>query len=695
MTLKFTIRSIHMINFREFEDVKINFKEGKNFILMRNGYGKTSMLDAIHSIYTGKLLTKGIRDGWENVSAAKYNNRFTKSDKNLSSVELEIEINNQNGEGEIWKVWQKWDHKKGKNTFQTEVPGKGLEDGWLLPKQFAAKFGGNIAFADLFVFDAEKARENIKEQKGDQVEQAFKEITNTSRIYDLVHPGIGDMEQLYAEELERRNLAHADIAMKNYSSWLRKVKKQIAGINDNKRELEKKINSNKEKLEKWEKDYQNLGKADEEASEEEKKLIKKDKSERAKQIEKTQELLEYLGNPSNLPNKQWKDTHEIHTLMFNKKIPEGEGRVFFKDLCKSDICVCGEKMSEKMKKRIEERAEEYLEDDTLILVKKMQGIVQDYKDGDEDIDIFELKEEIKLIRKEIRKIRDELIAVRKKFNPKIREEREKINDKIQTLKETIKKQLDELEIIESTDVNRVKALKWDKGCLKENDTLIALNNWQDKVKNLMTLERIKKTLEKKVNTTEDLINLKNGQDLAQFILTMAADKVRDNYITDAEEILDKSYRDCPVGEGYGLCLDKEKGVVFLDRFDSPQPLASVGMTVAAAYSLVNAMAEVGGISMPLIIDSPTAGCDNVTTAGICNSYWDGNHQEIYIIESAEREKIKMNTKILDDKEDSERFLIRREDEPMDGRKPSGPMMVQCNDEDFFNYYATDYVKGDN
>ena len=205
----------------------------------------------------------------------------------------------------------------------------------------------------------------------------------------------------------------------------------------------------------------------------------------------------------------------------------------------------------------------------------------------------------------------------------------------------------------------------------------------------------KKTLEKKVNTTEDLINLKNGQDLAQFILTMAADKVRDNYITDAEEILDKSYRDCPVGEGYGLCLDKEKGVVFLDRFDSPQPLASVGMTVAAAYSLVNAMAEVGGISMPLIIDSPTAGCDNVTTAGICNSYWDGNHQEIYIIESAEREKIKMNTKILDDKEDSERFLIRREDEPMDGRKPSGPMMVQCNDEDFFNYYATDYVKGDN
>ena len=693
MSLKYSVRSIHMINFREFEDVKINLKEGQNFILMRNGYGKTSMLDAIHSIYTGELLTNGIRNGWENISAAKYNNKFTKSDKNFSSVKLEIEINNKNGEAAIWKVWQKWDHKKGENTFQTEVPGEGLEDGWLLPRDFSKKFGGKIAFADLFVFDAEKARENIENQKGEQVEEAFIEITNTSRIYDLVHHERGDMEQLYSDELEKRSLTHLDTASKNYSSWLIKVKKQIKETQEWKTTLTIKINSNRKELKKWEKAYDALGKADEKASKEERRLNKKDRGEKAKQKEKTRELLEYLGNPSNLPNKQWKDAHEIHRLMFVLKIPEGVGRVFFKDLCNSDTCVCGEEMSSKMKKHIEERADEYLEDDTLILVKKMQGIVQENKDGDKGIDIFELKEEIKIIRRNIRKIRDDLIEIRKKFNPKIQEDRKKLTVKIQKMKEEIKKQVEKLEIIESTDVNRIRALKWDKGCLKDSDTLFALNSWENKVDNLMTLERIKKTLEKKVNTTEDLLNLKNGQDLAQIILTMAGDEVRNDYIKIAEEILDESFRKFPVGEGYGLRLNKEKGVIFLDRNEDEQDEASVGMTVAAAYSLVSAMSEVGGISVPLIIDSPTTGCDTVSTAGICDFMWGECHQEIFIIESGERDKIKSSSKILDKKGDSEKILIRREEEPMDGLNPSGPMIVQYNDEDFFNYYSSAWVKG--
>ena len=96
MSLKFSIKSSHIINLREMEDVKIDFQKGNNFILMRNGYGKTTILEIIKSMYTGKLLCDSGKGIWGPNEEAKYGgselDSYSDDDLSESSAELEMEI---------------------------------------------------------------------------------------------------------------------------------------------------------------------------------------------------------------------------------------------------------------------------------------------------------------------------------------------------------------------------------------------------------------------------------------------------------------------------------------------------------------------------------------------------------------------------------------------------------------------------
>jgi|APSaa5957512535_1039671.scaffolds.fasta_scaffold04080_9 hypothetical protein len=694
MSLKFSIKSLHIINLREMEDVKIDFQKGNNFILMRNGYGKTTILEIIKSMYTGKLLCDNGEGIWGPNKEAKYGgselDSYSDDDLSESSAELEMEIYNEQGGAETWKLWQRWDHESGENYFQTMIPGKGHEEGWKLPLNFSNKLKDNEAFADVFAFDAEEAVKMIRKQKGDEIRNAFREITSTTRLFDLIKENDGQIVKVFYKDLDKLNLSEVDTGAKNYSSWLHKVDKLILENEAWSKKLTSKKDENQRIHDEKKKKWDNLGSGDVEAKETEKELVKEEDELLNELKDKTIELLISLGNPGNLQVKQWKKTYEMHNVMFEAKIPEGVGKPFFQDLCNKHECVCGELMTDSMREYIRKTAENYLGRDELDLIKNMQREIRENKNPQEDI--FELGESISQIKKDLKVNARKLRAIRKKFNPKIQQERGILEEEMRKLRDEIEKQNTKLEEIISTDPNKIRANNWDKGCIKDTGTLFSISKWGGKnnknpVDNLYTLRRIQKTLKQKVSTTEELMHLETGGRVIQLILGIAAENVMEEVKKDTQRVMSESFHDVPIVEDYDIKLDDERGIIFINRRKEIQKKGSVGTTLVAAYSLINGMKQSGEVEIPLIVDSPTAGLDNTSTQGVVETFWNQSEQAIFIIESGERDKISLQVPDALSDEKSERILIRRKDEKSTGANQKGKMIKSYNSEEFFTYYT--------
>ena len=59
------LKSIRLESVREFEDVTIPFGPGPNVVLMRNGYGKTTMLTLLRMMFTGAVPDASTAKGFQ------------------------------------------------------------------------------------------------------------------------------------------------------------------------------------------------------------------------------------------------------------------------------------------------------------------------------------------------------------------------------------------------------------------------------------------------------------------------------------------------------------------------------------------------------------------------------------------------------------------------------------------------------
>ena len=132
-----------------------------------------------------------------------------------------------------------------------------------------------------------------------------------------------------------------------------------------------------------------------------------------------------------------------------------------------------------------------------------------------------------------------------------------------------------------------------------------------------------------------------------------------------------------------------EGLIFVNEFDEEQSGANMGAVLAGAYSFIAAMADLGSVDVPLVVDSPVTGMDFSTAESWCQAIWPQFDQIVAFITPGERGLIEKrrggNTKLYG--RSVKRVTMHRKDEKKSGKPQKGKMVLNSGDAWFRGYQA--------
>ena len=675
--LNFRIKKIEFVSFREFEGIEMKFSSGTNFLQIRNGYGKTTTLDVLRNMYTDLLPDDPINfPKYKRLPETAGHDAETKT---VITLHLDIE---QLIEGSLdmtpWRLSAHYDHTEGRAWFETESPQiGGHEEGWHLPNSFKAKFWRKPNFASLYLFDGETARELAEQQDHEQVVNAIREVTGVRSVYQHVEDG-GYLD-------EDRNKALKDAGVKNLEAshvlWLG----FLDNLEDHMEEVEAKRTENKKAISTLaaritlnESKIKTLGVTGDNTKH--LKRLEKDRRTTKKELNAlTLDLLSELGNPCNMTNL-WEKVRAYNSELVKKKLPEGVGRNFFKDLAAEDnkLCVCGRPLDKEHRRKIDEQAERFLDDNVLTIVNTMQTEVADHKPG---VDILaNIRQKIIDKRDEITEIDEEISAISDVDDPELKKKVDDLKSKVKIDKEDLKTKKAEVEEIEETDPTIIQDNDWGCRSSEKPYKLYIQPNRFKKCENLKELKEIEKDLQTRLGDTGPLANLNTGTDTAKRIIQEALNKVMDDIYGELQDNTQNKL-DTMGAQGGRLLIDLgHTGFIFSDELGKPQPKANQGAVLSAAYCFISAMSELSDSEIPLIGDSPITGFDSFSAAAWVEHIWPSFKQTIFLATPGERGIIMEMSEDALKAEEVKKITVCRVDEAEDGQPQSGKMFAGTDEE---------------
>ena len=183
---RFRITGLSLENIREIESVALEFEpDAINPLLIRNGYGKTTMLTLLRWMFTGVIPSQS-GSNWP-----QYKRDFG-GDTAESKVVLKLKISDAGDVLRDWELTMWFNHEDGDcgfETYSSEVGGR--QAGWHLPPAFRSRFFGRQKFTELFIFDGETAKELTSGQGRNQIEDAILELTGLVHVKDISMDGGG------------------------------------------------------------------------------------------------------------------------------------------------------------------------------------------------------------------------------------------------------------------------------------------------------------------------------------------------------------------------------------------------------------------------------------------------------------------------------------------------------------------------
>jgi DNA sulfur modification protein DndD len=677
---RFRIAGLSFENIREMENVTLEFESNAiNPLLMRNGYGKTTMLTLLRWMFTGAIPPQS-GSNWP-----QYKRDFG-GDTSESKVVLKLKISDDDDVLRDWELTMWFNHNEGDcgfETYSSEVGGR--QAGWHLPPAFRSRFYDRPKFTELFIFDGETAKELTSGQGRNQIENAILELTGLVHVKDMSMEG-GVIDAHRNAEFKKAAINDPENAAAKYINWKSQVDDHVATQVERERKTKAQLSVHEKKLEGIKKQIDGL--ADNEAAQkaldaEQKKL--RDMQNNRKNLAK--ELLTNLGNPANIGGTFWGNTTRLHSQLARAKVPEGVGRQFFHDILEEDDCVCGNPWDDEMKAHINSRIDRYLADDIMTVVKSMQQHVSE--SHMHTVDLSESAEEITDTGLAISEINDEINRIKRTFNEETQKELNRLEGLADELESKISDCNDLLDEINQTDPTIIQTRNYIKGALKDDgEPLLQFTRVKNCI-NLFTLKKVQRALQKKLEELTPLKRLSEGADLAKDVFNDALKESMTVLRAKVEEDTNDLLAQIASTGGTISVRFMENRIAFIQETGRVQDGANQGAILSGAYCFVSALASLGSMEPVLVADSPVTGMDSFTTEGWVNAIWPFFKQAVFIMTPGERGIILSGPQGIGRAglEALDHFaVVKRSDEDMaTGVPQTGIMEVHAGREVFFNY----------
>lgn len=681
--LRVTLDKLEFNSIREFEDVELLFKKGVNFVQIRNGYGKSTTLQILRWMFTGK--TPESPDDYPLYLRDRKIADHSETEKGHVVLHMTIE---SAGETNPWRLWLYFDKNEGRSWFETESPAiGGHEEGWMLPAEFKSKFFNKPNFTELFMFDGETAADLSKTQDHDQIIQSIREITSLRTIY-LHTDDNGFLDTDRKEIFAKEGINNLDNSYNKWMAWstdlmIHKMKIEASS----KPQAEKKIEELRKIIASNESKKKELG-GQTDASKQLKKLDNAEKQARKELNELTSDLLTALGDPTNLTNL-WPKVKSFNANLLQRKLPEGVGRVFFMDMVKADTCICGREMNQDAIEEINSRSQKYLSDGILTIVNTMQSEVEESKS--DPISLAGLKQQILDKQYEISGIQQDITALTSDFNEDLQEQLQTLSNQIKEDYREIDKTKEELQEIIETDPTVISENGWDSDLIKTNNELAIQPARFKKCKNLFSLRKVEREINSKLAIAGPLAQINIATDLIKDVFSEALSNVMEQTHSSLENDTQYFFDQIPGKGGDKTIRLEDNGFKFYDSNSGKQGGINMGAMLAAAYSFTGAMSKLGSVEISMVCDSPVTGMDPMTIGGWGNEIWNLFDQVIFLITPGERRNIESvpdddNTLGKMYSENVHRVTVHRENEDLKGSPQTGKMIVN-DDDDWFSSYG--------
>lgn len=580
-------------------DIEVDLRRGGDvprvgLIQMPNGTGKTTTLELLRAALTGNA-TKWDPDRIQSMA---------KKDDSVRRGQFEVDLAI---DGQGMTIELVLDYVDGDAQYKTSYKDAGgILHEWDPPN--AVKKFLTDQFIKLFIFDGELAPKLIESEKH-EAERALDALFQL-HLFDSMEDVA---ERKWEREIKDKG-GKTEIAKTRRENKLKKIRKKITKVEkarknavDKKEILEDEIDDKKEEIKE---------KIDEvkELRNRRKKADKKIKKAEGKIQKRSESLMRDVRSPQKISNSFSEAIGKLKGSLDTLKLPSNTSKQFFVELSKQDECICGSKIDEQSKHTILKRAEDFLGEE-------ISGFINTLK---LDIDKY-INERPNFPSKDVQEAKDDLaeaISQRIDAEGDLRAVKEDLSrrgdEKVEELEEEKEEKEEELgnlkDLLDEIDGSPEPG---DKNDPEETFCLQALREMEEEAK--QELSEIADTLELRAQIDELTDILQESQERARTRLKAAIVKECRQRLG---EIL--SFNPVEIDEISGsLKLKNQKG-------------ASVGQTLAVAYTFLTTLLGRGKHQFPLVVDSPANPIDNTVRSEIASVIPDLTDQFVAFTISSER-----------------------------------------------------------
>ena len=688
--VKISIVSFGYTNVREFESLSIpdsggSFaSKGVNLLQIQNGYGKTTTLYLLRSLFTNVPIGEEHLEGY----GYRQNHRKWGGDKNgkvTFQVKLKISSPSEGEEEcvlgiDIYPV----EKEQAFWTVRSKLGGR-VED-WRPPLEFSRLFEGKDRFATLFLLDGETAKDLNRFAGSKLVHDSIRQVTGTTTLHTMIGPSgsiktvvtNATKEALGENEGRGDSLERAfEAATDRMAVLLNKSNKYESMLKG----LEKQRDEIKDRLDEKEEEHEKINSG----------ITRKKEDWRIKERvlrETSNAVLVDLFNPSISMGPEWTKVVSFHGTHQRGKLPKPVGRTWFRELQELDSCICGNEWNDSMRTHVNMHSETYLEDRLMTYVKEVQDSVS--RSGESPAEIGSLITKLKTASDEMIDAKHSYDLLKLQLPQNEREELQQMSEELGSVKLKIDGTKRLFDDIMSESDEYIGRRKLDQHTMTGKKITTSAGKIK-KIGNLKELRTVLDHIQAELTEGGDAWTKKEGAELLERVLAATLDNLEKEIKIELESKLNGHLSNM-VGAG----LDGGLKVKIVDeglRYYNPAGKAQLEVNVAAqlggSYAFVSALNSYAEVSLPLVLDTPLAGFGKGMVDAWARLVPETFDQSIALINSLEREG-------LDDYHGGNNYscwTIRREKEVVKRGRPQEGKMICDSDYSNFRVYEDEAHKG--
>ena len=623
--MKIELVNLQIEAIRDFNELVLNFGSPSpnhiTTIQMPNGTGKTTTLLLLKLLFSGKVLTKQ--------EIVDFKPTLFEASEGLAKMNITID-------GSAYTIELRLNYDEESYQYYTRSPAiGGHEEGHHIPPRFRL----TPDLVNLFVFNGEIATDLFK-TTSKTAELAIDSLYGLSKVEELV-----DKVRDHKQTIKDNNKTKI-----TKSSTLDQKRARLIVLEDCKDRMEVELKEDQDRIDEIDGELdavqEELNKLQNPETRSKMESLRASIKQAEKDIEtKTQELRGIGINPMALSDYFSESLTQLKDQMDTLKLPRGTSTEFFQELCDSDTCICGTKMTPELKKSIMANSVKYLSDDLAGIMNSVKTEISNWKD---DTSSYKgIVSEISAIKRKMNEDRQEYLALEKSSGGKDSQKR-------------YSELLEQKHTLESEKRECMYSIAFAKDDYNNNDPETNINLCEEAIRALKAEIGAGDQVIHKLNLCDKAMSLLNE------IYDVAMRQLKSHVIKVTNETL------YPIMGDEIVVKNIDKSIILKNK-----PIGSEGQVLTTGYAYISALFKDSEFKLPFIIDSPCGSLDLNKRAYVAKKIPGLFDQVVFFVTSSERLRF---TDVLEKMENINPYTVWKEDV---GDKK---IIMMSQDSKFFNEF---------